>query len=449
MRKKKWALLIVLLLLVWGYVHFFYKTYSNAAVTGNADCIIAIDVKRITNSFIWNFITTPAQWKTGSVFKSSTKTISWKDMVILPDYIFPFHVKDHPANAWYVLLTVKDEADFAKGLLQYHFVKLNSYEYISASSGIHFYKHGNKILVANAAVINKNLLSIVADEIFVKKNYQPGTNLKKIIDAGSHAALYLPANKFLQQPAVVTANFNKQQIEIKSILTPHKQFPFTQNNFNYTSGSLCNLGFTQPSAAVYNLLSENGKKNISRVLNLNIDSVLLPANKFYQLNVSGFKLRTDSAISYSFDDDFNKVENVVVNNIREPAFDFSITGDSVVNVYRYWQRNNKLETAPGGEIFTAIPFVKSYCTITGANQLKITAANYQQQQADKNQQCFFFLNVLLSKIPGDVLKYLPTNSTNTINNIEKFEAEAKIINDQIIFNGIFSKKQNDLPLMKF
>ncbi len=449
MRKKKWALLIIVLLLVWGYVHFFYKTYSNTAVTGSADCIIAIDVKRITNTFIWNFITTPAQWKTGSVFKSSSKTISWKDMVLLPDYIFPFHVKDQPANAWYVVFTVKDEADFAKGLLQYQFVKLNSYEYISASSGIHFYKYGDKILAANAAVTNKNLLSIVADDLFIKKNYQSKNSLKKIIDAESHAALYLPENIFLQQQAVVTANFNKQQIEIKSILIPNKNFSFTQHNFNHTTASLCNLGFTQPSAAVYNLLSENSKKNISRILNLNIDSILLPGNKYYQLTVSGFKQRTDSAISYSFDDDFNKVENAVVNYIKEPAFDFIITGDSVVNIYRHWQRNNILETAPGGEIFTAIPFVKSYCTLMGANQLKIRSGNYQQQPADKNQQCIFFLHVLLSKIPVDILKYLPDNFTEAFGNIEKFEAEAKEINNQIIFHCRITKKQNDLPLLKF
>ena len=449
MSRKKWALLIILLLLVWGYIHFFYKTYSPTAVTKSADCVIAIDVKKITNTIIWNFITTPGQWNTGNVFKSGTKVISWKDMVKLPDYILPFHVKDQPVNAWYVLLTIKNEADFAKGLLQYQFVKINTNEYISTASGMHFYQYGNKILVANAAVANKNLLSIVAEELFEKKIFLPAEKLSKLIDAKSHTAILVAANNFLQQDALVTANFNKQQIEIKSTIIPQKEFSFTENNFNYNPGSLCSLGFTQPSPRIYSLLSDGVKKNISALLNFNIDSLLLPANKYYQLDVSGIQQRTDSAISYSFDEDFNKVENVVVNNLQEPAFDFTITGDSVVKIYRHWQQSNKLETAPGGEIFTAIPFVKSYCNLTGVNELKITSSNYQQSQAEKKQQSILFLNVLLSKIPADLFKYFPTYFSNTMGNIDQMEAGVKKINDQIIFNCLLTKKKSDLPIIKF
>lgn len=74
-----------------------------------------------------------------------------------------------------------------------------------------------------------------------------------------------------------------------------------------------------------------------------MDSVFKQSNKYYNLDLSAIVQRTDSAITYTYDDEFNKVEKVVVNNIQEPAFNFMITGDSVSTIYTHLQRNNKLE----------------------------------------------------------------------------------------------------------
>ena len=63
MNKKRWALLVLAAILIFGYYKLFYKTYSEKAVAQNADCVVAIDVKRITNTLMWHFITTPSQWK--------------------------------------------------------------------------------------------------------------------------------------------------------------------------------------------------------------------------------------------------------------------------------------------------------------------------------------------------------------------------------------------------
>jgi len=447
MNKKRWALLVLIAIAVFGYFKLFYKTYSTTAVAKSADCIVALDVKRITNTIIWNVITTPSQWKKISFYLVNKKEINWKDMVIIPDYILAFHIPHQPASVWYATLRVKDEDDFAKGLQVYHFEKQNSNTYSSKDAGIQFYKAGNKVLVTNAPAEDSNYLTQTAHELFTNKEYIAQPTLEKVIAAKSHLAVYIAANNFLLEDAVVVGNFDKNKIELTCAATPKKQFSFIENNFNCNSTSLCTLTFTQPSDAVFSLLSNTDKSNISKMLNQDIDSVFLPGNKNYSLDISDIKTRTDSAISYSYDNDFNKVEKTVVNTLQEPAFNFTISGDSVTHIYNYWQHNNKLALTDAGQLFTSMPFVKSYCIKKSATELNITAANYQPASINKNIQAILFFKLILTKIPDNLLRYVPDGIVKAITNLESIQLTLNKENQQLYFNCIFQKQKNDLPVI--
>ncbi len=447
MNKKKWALLVLCGLLFFGCIKLFYKTYSETTVAKSADCIIALDVKRITNTVIWNFITTPGQWKAPSIAKSGKGEVSWKDMVEIPDYVFAFHIKNQPANIFYTVLQVKNENDFAKGLLRYNFKKINTDEYVSKENSIHILKKENEILVCNTGDEN-NYAAQVFNKIFIQKSYIAKETLAKVIAAKSHLAIHIAPNSFLQEDAVVTANFNNQEIIISSTLTPHTKYSFTENNFSLADSSLCTLGFTQPSTAMYALLNDSSKNNISKALSINIDSLLLQSNKYYSLNIAGIQARVDSAITYEYDDNFNKVEKAVVNNVEEPAFNFTITGDSVTKIYSHWVRTSKIEQTAAGQLFTAVPFVKSYCNIKSENELNITAANYLFTATGKSNNCIFFLNVLFSKIPSPLLKYLPGDVQNAIANLAFLQMIAQKKNNQIVLQCNLHKKKNGQPIIK-
>lgn len=451
MRKKKWALLLLSVLLLAGYFKFFYKTYSETAVAKSVDCIITLDVKRITNTVIWNTLTTPSQWK--KISFSSGGKISWKKMFIIPDYIFIFHSKNHPANAWYTVFDIKDKNDFNKGIQQYHFEKRNSTgnlkEYFSNESGVELLQNGNKVLLGNAAIQDKNFMRQIADELFSKNQYTSKEIIKKNIESGSHLALQIIKNEFLQQDAVIKANFDKSKIAVEAIITPQKQFNFLEYNFNYSANSLSILGFTQPPEQVYNLLSDSVKNNISKALNFNIDSLLLQNNTSYSMDVATIQQRKDSAVTYTYDDNFNAIEKVAVNNVLEPAFNFTVRGQGVSSVYNYFKNKGKLENTPAGDLFVPMLFVKSYCSKKTERELNITSGNYQMNAADASINCILFLNMLLTKIPPPVLKYLPDDLVKAIANIESVNLYAKKKNEKIIFHCSCNKKNNDLPVVNW
>lgn len=449
MNKKKWALLLLLGILIFGYIKLFYKTYSEKAVAKSADCIVVVDVKRIINTVIWNYITTPSQWKIGKLFSEKSDEVSLKDMFELPDYIFAFHANNQPANVWYSLLTIKDKADFEKGLRQFQFEKINDRQQVSSVYGIRFYIEGDKVLATNSNNSDENYLESVAKELFVQKNFVSEATLSKAIGAKSHLAVYLAPNGFLKTDAVITANFDKTKINIFGNIEPDKQFGFTENSFRYNSASLCASGFTQPPPAVFALLDETSKEKISKALNVNVDSVFKQSNKNYSLDLAAIVQRTDSAITYTYDDEFNKVEKVVVNNIQEPAFNFMITGDSVTSIYNHLQRNNKLEKTTAGSLFTPMPLVKSYCSIKNEKQLSITASNYSTSTEDKSVNVILFLNLALTKIPANLQKYLPDAVMRAISNLATIKVSATKNNEHIELSAVFEKMNNDLPVIKF
>ena len=446
MSKKKWALGILFIILATGYLKLFYKTWSEKAVPASADCVVALDVKRITNTLLWNLVTTPTQWSIGKIFSKKARDTSWRDMVSMPDYVLAFHAKAQPANAWYVLLDINSHAGFEAGLKKFEFEKISSNEFVSNPAGIYLFVNNDKVLAGKARVEDSSLVRQVAKELFTEKKFISHKELEKAIDAKSHLAVYIAANGLLQEPGIVTANFDKEKIRIAGAFIPGKQYPFKEESFIYPAGSLCVLRCTQPPPAVFDLLN---KSSLSRSLSMDVDSVFIQSNTSYSLNLQEIKERTDSAITYTYDDEFNKVEKMVLNNIQEPSFNFFINGQNISPVYNYLQRNNKLENTATGDVFLPMPLVRSYCRKGSESSLSITAFNYGEPKADTGIRAILFFRLLLTKIPKNLLKYLPDTVTKSLSNIEELSFAVTKKNEQIHITGMLSKRKNSLSLFNF
>lgn len=453
MRKKKWALIVLCVLLVFGWYKLYYKTWDNEGVPQNADCIIALDVKRITNTLIWNFITTPSQWKSSNWFSSDEEgKVSWDDMISLPDYVFIFHMPGEPDNAFYTVVEINDTDDFEKGLKQYGFEKTAVGSFISKQTGIECIQHGNKLLVRNAATEDKTPLQQAATTLFIQKTVYTGRLLEILINQKSHIALR--GLLFQQSPILwgiynMKGNFDKESIHfsLNAGIKASHNIPYHQ--FRYSDTSMLSFGLTQPSNGFARYDNTTAKHGISKAFNFNIDSLLLPSNKIYQLDVSGIYPRTDSAISYTYDDDFNPIEKVTVNKVEEPVFNFSVTGENVTRIYDYWSRNGQLEKNGDSSLFTPIPFAKSYCSLPNKNTLTVATNNYAATERNRSVNCILFFRLLLTKVPPSVLNYLPASVPKLLKNIESVEAVMTAQKGQTILDIQFNKKKNDLPLVEF
>jgi hypothetical protein len=448
MNRRKWVLLVLVILLAAGYLKLCYKTWSEKAVPASADCLVVLDVKRVTNTLLWQFITSPGQWKPGNIFRKKTsKELSWRDMVSLPDYVFGFHVKGHPPGNWFALLNIKSKTKFEEGLKQFAFESINKQEYVSAEKGIYLFVQDNELLVGKALAADSMKMRQVAKELFTAHTFIPKPTLEKAIAAKSHLAVYLAPGDFLKEPAIITANFNKNEIKVSGALSPLKQYTFSDEIFTYDARSVFAAGFSQPSPVLYKLLPVAEKERISKAINLQLDSVILPGNASYNLQLQELKEKIDSAITYTYDDEFNKVEKLTVNRIQEPSFIFSIKGKNTNILYRYLQQDNKLEQAAAGDVFLPMPLVKTYCTRQADSLLALTAYNFSPSAPTEKKQAVFFFHSSPENIPADQWRYFPANITSALSNMALIELTAVKKGEQILIYGACIKKKNDKPLI--
>jgi hypothetical protein len=448
MKKRYWFLLVCLGLCIFIYFKLFYTKMNTSAVPNTADMVLSIDVKKITRTIIWHYITNPSKWKISSSTDTSDR-VSIQDMVEIPDYILPFHIKNERANAWYCLLQIKDSAVFEKGVRQFGFDKINIDEYTNPMMNVGFVRKGNEVLISSYASDSSNNLKNVAEKFFGKQNFIDPKKLALLEAAKSHASLFIAANYFLQEDAIVKANISNEEVKIDGSFIPKKDYTFNETTYSLSSNALLSLCFTQPTENILNLWKANDKANVSTFIGVNVDTLLSPYNKFYQLDFANIKPRIDSAITYTYDDDFNKVEKVVVNKVEEPSFSFKITGDSVQHIFDSWVVSNTISVSDTGAFFRPMPFVKSYCSLPSTNELIIASKNYVTEKSDANINAILYMQLLFTKIPDAYLKYLPFTVSNVIQKVEKARVTVTKNNNELQLAATFDKRSSIKSFLDF
>ena len=171
-RKKALFFTVIILLIALAYWKFYYKTFSERLVSANADMVLAIDVKRIANTIIWDYVTTPSKWKNIS-FKRSKET-SWKDAIDIPDYFFIFTVSGQSRKSLFCVLRVRSDAALQVMLRKYGFVKGeaagNLREFHSNSLQLSIIRKDDKLLISNGSGIDGEMRS-VAERLFNKNEH--------------------------------------------------------------------------------------------------------------------------------------------------------------------------------------------------------------------------------------------------------------------------------------
>ncbi len=421
MTKRRWILLLLPVLLLAGYVKLFYKTWSNDTVPANADCVVALDVKRIRNTILWEFISTPALWKKGSLFPTRSKDeLRWDELVTIPDYIFIFHVAGQSSNAWYTVFGISNNTNLDNGLAQMKAEKNGEGTYWLPGPGMSCVRYKDQLLVSTLPAGESLLLRSVATSLFEKKNFIQEAVLKKNVATATHLSAQIRETTWLAGN-LVTASFDKKAFTIHTLLSFPNGVQWPEAGFVINDSSMCSLAFTQPGN-FNKLFPGSTRAEISRAVNFNIDSLLLSSNQQYQLEVEGIHAHVDSAISYTYDDDFNPVEKVVLNTINEPAFIFSVTGTGTDSVFRYWKAAGKLTPTAEGELFTPVPFAKSYCSNPANGTIMISTPGYRTVGAGVGFTGIFFARVLFTKVPGWLQHYLPQPLLQQLQNLRSVTA---------------------------
>ncbi len=396
MRKRNKVLIVILLLLVAGIFIWKHKSYSVANIPKEADAIAVFDSKRIIESLAWEFITTPALWKSGKLF-SSSEEVSWREMFSIPDYLIAFHLKDQPLQKWYAVIPIKDEKKFRIGIRQRGFIDDND-----------FFKHENGFngkMHALFFVVGYNADSLdilsVAKQI-EGKQWIDISFLENAINDKKQGVITIQNNAYTGN---IHLQFNRSQYEISTQLK--QEVDWKTSDILVDCSAAIDLQFTQPPADLLGLISDNFKTKIYSTTNLHPDSLLLTENEKYSLIVSEFTTKMDTIITYEYDDDFNPIEQKKLEEVTEPSLALEIKTDAATRIENYCKQSGTTALADNNQLqFTALPLVTSYLR---ANDSLFTIESYQYQK-NKNMvpfTGFLYASLNTSLIKSNAGRYLP------------------------------------------
>lgn len=391
------VLLIAIGSMAFLYWHGYNKKFDEKCVPQNADAIAMTDVKNIRNYFIFSYLKNPSEWEWNTSGNSTKKKFDLSDFrITTPDYLAFFHIENQPVTQWFVTVELEDDTVFEKTVTEKHFRKTTLQNrmslYYSNAMNLCIIKHLNQILVSNVAANQKQIAVKTAEDLFLKRLFLDVKKTEKMINNSNAITFWIKKNSLLEKDGILNLSLENNkitvdgQLELKSKYT--KEWQFTQN-----PNALLSLGFNFEMIRNQKFSTENSVKT-NKMIGFNLDSILAQHPTKTELVINKIIKKKDSAISYSYDDDFNPIKKVVVHTNHEPSFHFSIKTLNSKKVFDYLKDQNAIDNH---NVFVNFPlaqtkaFVENKSLKLEANplknplQLSITKIGYLQIHFNKIQ----------------------------------------------------------------
>ncbi|WDF47688.1 hypothetical protein PQ459_04185 [Chryseobacterium sp. KACC 21268] len=378
MKRAIILLAVLFFVAVVGYFFWSLKDKDLKAVPRNADVLVLVDFKKLSEEYILTLLKNPSKWFETS--KGSFKNSG----VEVPDYVQIFHLKDTSFSEWYSVFEISDKEKLVKFLNEKGFklIKNNLYKKnqfsvkIEASKCVVGFSNSN-FEKTTAEIFNSKFKNLYADELI----------------NNSIASVSYFAKSKIQKFAVY---MNDENIEIKTkSLDDHfssmisdldKQTSFLKLELDST-----NIKF---ASALFN-------KKLSDSIKINSLSA-----------VAEVEMVKDKIISYSYDDDFNEVEKVSYQQILQPNYSINLQSWESENLWLYFQQKNWINAQSQ---FTPIPFQPNVIKKNGSDiSISSTRKAIDFGQRFSGNYVFFKNNPLLIKS----IKSLSASEKKAISNID-------------------------------
>lgn len=430
MKKKLFiaaAVLIGLLLSVYGYLQFRQFSSYRTPIHANADNIIKINADELIKIFIKEY---------GFNFNKKIKKATGQDTVkslstgiYLPANLFIYQLSNLPQATWFCTIPMHDVSDFKIYMQQkYSFT-------IKDSAGINFgispdekirfvcnEKFAAFSFTQNKADVTESLTDILLERKIIDKkgplikNLKSNTAVLSFFSKKINGSLSFKGNDLIIEAAL--SSLNPQFIPAKNNSLPvnEKNFITASLNLNFSNGLL---------------KKEYQLKNYT----LETDSVLKYYNGFTAFEAGESIASSDTAISYEYDDNFEMKEVIKINKVQVPALQLVISAHEGLWNYLKTSSFINADNRVNKNIFPLYPVKASY-----QNNLLVfsTQVNNRPQPALQKADDFMSLQINFAKQDTGLLGNITAPYTKNIETLKLIgktnKNEAATINGTLHFN---------------
>ena len=105
------------------------------------------------------------------------------------------------------------------------------------------------------------------------------------------------------------------------------------------------------------ILPENASGKFKKLTTLSLDSITAKWNGVMDFNLSSFVTKSDTIVTYEYDDDFNKVAKKEIQNMITPNVTFNLEGEGLCE---YLNKKEVIKRVNNSEVLTLMPLFTTY-----------------------------------------------------------------------------------------
>jgi hypothetical protein len=343
-----------------------YKTGNDIShsIPGNAVAVVNINLRNLENHLLFDFLTHPTEYIRSSSKKSKdSSAVPYKiyKEIDLPKNLI-FYSLENDLSTWQSIpLGIKNSRKLSHYLLAKGFAK-DSIENknIWHKNNLYIIVENNKIyLVFSSKKTNVNLLA--------------QNNKTSFIDAEN--SMYKPLSESKsdivlvhQNKSTVEINFAEGAIDFTGVVITD----LLKKTEDLSDKSLISLSanINKESDFYKKLIRQINPDKFSNLTQLNLDSVQQKWQGKIRFKLHSFITQKDTIKTYEYDDDFNKIEKISVQDNLVPDFTLQLSSNATLSKYLLAQ--NALQIVDNDSIFVPFPLAKTKFSSLANNTILYT-----------------------------------------------------------------------------
>jgi len=371
--KKRLAFFFLGILILFSVIYLFrYKRalVFEGMVPNSATEIIHVNLRQIEHHVLTDAIKNPLKYIDFKFSEEKKGSLILKKTISIPRNIF-FYTNDRKFKDIWIssFIKVKKKKELSDYLIRDGFVKSND-------EGIMLFRKLNLVLAIKGKRLvvafktdNHAAISSVVNEIFEEESFLSETSdvLNAIMTAKNDISYATLANDFVE------ANFKNGLLEVLGTFSSDLFFASKQGDFSKNSQGYISAKINKQHKLFQRLITEGNSRKFNDFTKLSIDSIMSKWNGSFAFNLKSINSEIDTIVTYDYDDDFNKIEKVAVQELTVPAIDFSLNADT--NLFGYLLKENAIQIIDSDTLFTSIPLYKLYANST-TTTLNISSQKY-------------------------------------------------------------------------
>ena len=356
--KKRYAFLLMISILLISIYIFRYKRALNFnhRVPRTATALVNIDLRQLEHHVLVDFFKNPFTYISFKSSKTKDRK-SFIDAISIPRNILFFNNDSNVKGAWFSsFIKVNSNKELTAYLVAQKFNKTKWKDFdVFSKNNIVLAVHNNRLVVAYKMYKETSILYAL-EAIFNETDFYPKTSaiLKPIITSRSDMSFITLNNDFLE------ANFKKGLFEITGHISSDIFMAQKQSELPANSVALIVAKINKKNSLFNDFFGKLNQSKFKELTHLSVDSIARKWNGTLYFNLKSVLTRTDTIITYDYDDNFNKIEKKATQKVAVPELVFNLEREEDAKLYDYLLEEKAIQIVENDTLFTAIPIYKLY-----------------------------------------------------------------------------------------